>query len=98
MEKSCHRENTSTCTKIVFLFVFICQNTICLTLQHNRKSVAEREKKSKLHKNCLLAIFIPQGNPQCRGCCKKHEVSKPGPGGPERRNQKDLLLVLPDLV
>ncbi len=31
-------------------------------------------------------------------CRKEHEFWKPSPGGPERRNQQDLLLVLPDLA
>ncbi len=32
-----------------------------------------------------------------RGCREENEFGKPGPGGPERRDQQDLLLVLPDL-
>ena len=40
----------------------------------------------------------PQGDAPGRGCHEEHEFRKPGPGGPVRRNQQDLFLVLPDLA
>ncbi len=45
---------------------------------------------------------VPNGGPSSeewpgRGCREENEFGKPGPGGPERRDQQDLLLVLPDL-
>lgn len=41
---------------------------------------------------------LSQGDAPGRGCREEHEFRKPGPGGPERRNQQDLLLILPDLA
>ncbi len=41
---------------------------------------------------------LPQRNGPGRGCREENEFGKPGPGGPERRDQQDLLLVLPDFA
>ncbi|XDV15103.1 hypothetical protein PO909_015243 [Leuciscus waleckii] len=41
---------------------------------------------------------FPQRNRPRRGCREKHELCKPSPVGPIRRNEQDLLLVLPDLA
>ncbi len=44
-------------------------------------------------------IVLPQRNGPGRGCREENEFGrKPGPGGPERRDQQDLLLVLPDFA
>ncbi len=41
---------------------------------------------------------LPQKNGPGRGCREENEFGKPGPGGPVRRNHKDLLLILHDLA
>ncbi len=46
----------------------------------------------------LRKKVLPQRDAPGMGCYEKHEFQKPGPGGPVRRNQQDLFLVLPDLA
>ncbi len=46
----------------------------------------------------LRKEVLPQRNGPGRGCREENEFGKPGPGGPERRDQQDLLLVLPDFA
>ena len=57
-----------------------------------------------------IGTRVPQGAPSLRKevlpqrygprrCCREEsEFGEPGPGGPVRRDQNDLLLVLPDLA
>ncbi len=46
----------------------------------------------------LRKEVLPQKNAPGRVCREENEFGKPGPGGPVRRDQQDLLLVLPDLA
>ncbi len=46
----------------------------------------------------LSKEVLPQRNAPGRGFHEENEFGKPGPGGPVRRNQQDLLLVLIDLA
>ncbi len=46
----------------------------------------------------LRKEVLPQKNGPGRGCRGENEFGKPGPGGPERRDQQELLLVLPDFA
>ncbi len=46
----------------------------------------------------LRETVLSQGDAPGRGCREEHEFWKPSSGGPERRNQQDLLLVLPVLA
>ncbi len=45
-----------------------------------------------------MRAVVSQEDAPGRGCHEEHESRKPGPGGPERRNQQDLLLVIPALA
>ncbi len=46
----------------------------------------------------LRKEVLPQRNVPGRGCCEENEFGTPGLGGPVRRDQQDLLLVLRDLA
>ncbi len=46
----------------------------------------------------LRKEVLPQRNAPGRGCREENEFGKPGPGGPVRHDQQDVLLVLPDLA
>ncbi len=46
----------------------------------------------------LREEVLPQRNAPGRGCREGNEFGKPVPGGPVRRNQHDLLLILPELA
>ncbi len=45
-----------------------------------------------------MRAVVSQEDAPGRGCHEEHESRKPGPGGAERCNQQDLLLVLPALA
>ncbi len=46
----------------------------------------------------LREEVLPQRNVPGRCCREGNEFGKPSPGGPMRRNQQDLLLLLPELA
>ncbi len=62
--------------------------------------VPSRSHTLRFHRSgrgCQMVV-LPQRNGPRRGCREENEFGKPGLGGPERRDQQDLLLVLPDLA
>ncbi len=46
----------------------------------------------------LRKKVLSLGNAPGRGCREEHEFRQSGPGGPVRRNQQDLFLIVPDLA